>query len=62
MIGIEPNVPSENLVRMALDRRLLINVAGGNTIRLLPPLVMSETDAKVVGETLADMLNTLKDV
>ena len=61
MIGIEPNVPSENLVRMALDRRLLINVAGGNTIRLLPPLVMSETDAKVVGETLADMLNTLKD-
>lgn len=59
MIGIEPNVPTADIVRMALDRRLLINVAGGNTIRLLPPLVMTESQAKSVGEGIADILNTL---
>jgi acetylornithine/N-succinyldiaminopimelate aminotransferase len=61
MIGIEPTVPTENLVRMALDRHLLINVAGGNTIRLLPPLVMSTDNARSVGATVAEIVNALKD-
>lgn len=59
MIGIEPNVPTADIVRMALDRRLLLNVAGGNTIRLLPPLVMTEAQAQSVGERVADILNEL---
>ena len=59
MIGIEPTVPTADIVRMALDRRLLLNVAGGNTIRLLPPLVMNETQAKAAGERVADILNEL---
>ena len=59
MIGIEPTVPTADIVRMALDRRLLLNVAGGNTIRLLPPLVMTEPQAKTVGERVADILNEL---
>ena len=59
MIGIEPAVPTADIVRMALDRRLLLNVAGGNTIRLLPPLVMNEMQAKSVGERVADILNEL---
>ena len=59
MIGIEPTVPTADIVRMALDRRLLLNVAGGNTIRLLPPLVMNEPQAKSVGERVADILNEL---
>ena len=59
MIGIEPAVPTADIVRMALDRRLLLNVAGGNTIRLLPPLVMNEMQAKSVGERVADVLNEL---
>ncbi len=59
MIGIEPTVPTADIVRMALERRLLLNVAGGNTIRLLPPLVMTEPQAKSVGEGVADILNTL---
>jgi len=61
MIGIEPTVPTQNLVQMALDRYLLINVAGGNTIRLLPPLVMSIDDARWVGATVAEIVNSLKD-
>ena len=59
MIGIQPAVPTADIVRMALDRRLLLNVAGGNTIRLLPPLVMNEMQAKSVGERVADILNEL---
>ena len=61
MIGIEPTVPTQNLVQMALDRCLLINIAGGNTIRLLPPLVMSMDDARWVGATVAEIVNSLKD-
>ena len=61
MIGIEPTVPTQNLVQMALDRYLLINVAGGNTIRLLPPLVISMDDARWVGATVAEIVNSLKD-
>lgn len=61
MIGIEPTVPTQNLVQMALDRCLLINIAGGNTIRLLPPLVMSMDDARRVGATVAEIVNSLKD-
>ena len=59
MIGIEPRTPTADIVRMALDRRILLNVAGGNTIRLLPPLVMNADHAKRVGENVADILNTL---
>ena len=61
MIGIEPHVPTADIVRMALDRRILLNVAGGNTIRLLPPLVMDADQAKRVGENVADILNTLSN-
>jgi acetylornithine aminotransferase len=59
MIGIEPRTPTADIVRMALDRRILLNVAGGNTIRLLPPLVLNADQAKRVGENVADILNTL---
>jgi acetylornithine aminotransferase len=45
MIGIELDRPCGELVGMALERGLLINVTAGNTIRLLPPLVISDDDA-----------------
>jgi len=45
LIGIELDRPCAELVGKALERGLLINVTAGNTIRLLPPLVMSDEDA-----------------
>lgn len=42
MIGIQLDRPCAELVKMALDRGLLINVTRGDTIRLLPTFVMSE--------------------
>ena len=48
MIGIELDRPCGDLVKRALDRGLLINVTMDNVIRLLPPLVMKENEARQV--------------
>ena len=37
MLAIEPNEDAPNLVNDALEASILINVAQGNVIRLLPP-------------------------
>jgi acetylornithine aminotransferase len=53
MIGVELAADCGDLVQRALDAGLLINVTAGSTIRLLPPLVMSETQAAQFGGELA---------
>ena len=45
MIGIEMSVECAELVGMALERGLLINVTAGRVIRLLPALNMTDDDA-----------------
>jgi acetylornithine aminotransferase len=52
MIGIELKKDCGELVKQAQDQGLLINVTAQNTIRLLPPLIMSDED-------LEQMLNIL---
>ena len=54
MIGIELDRPCGELVGKALEKGLLINVTAGNTVRLLPPLVMSDDEAdQLVHELVA---------
>jgi acetylornithine/N-succinyldiaminopimelate aminotransferase len=48
MIGVELDRPCGELVGEALAAGMLINVTMDNVIRLLPPLVMSETEARQV--------------
>ena len=48
MIGIELDRPCGDLVKQALDAGLLINVTMDNVVRLLPPLVMKEAEARQV--------------
>jgi acetylornithine aminotransferase len=55
MIGIELDVDCGQLVKMALDRGLLINVTAGNTLRLLPPLILTDWEA----EELISSISTL---
>lgn len=51
MIGIELDRPCGELVSRALDSGLLINVTADNVIRLLPPLVFGEAEARqLVGD------------
>jgi acetylornithine aminotransferase len=56
MIGIELDRPCGELVGMALERGLLINVAAGNTIRLLPPLVLSDDDADHLVQSVTELI------
>jgi acetylornithine/N-succinyldiaminopimelate aminotransferase len=58
MIGIELDRPCGELVRMALDAGLLINVTRDSVIRLLPPLILSREDADVLVERLAPLVRS----
>ena len=59
MIGIQPNVATDQIVQKGLDRGLLLNIAGGDTIRVLPPLVMTEEQAGELGAGIAAILNEI---
>jgi acetylornithine aminotransferase len=56
MIGVEVGQPCGELVRQALEAGLVINVTAENVIRLLPPLVMSEAEGRMVVERLAPLV------
>jgi acetylornithine aminotransferase len=44
-------------VKAALDAGLLINVTHDNVIRLLPPLVITRSDADLIVERLAPLVS-----
>ncbi len=50
MLGIELDKECAQLVTMALEEHLLINVTSGNVIRLLPPLIIDEAIAQQIVE------------
>ena len=56
MIGIELDRPCGELVGIALEKGLLINVTAANTIRLLPPLVMSDDEADRLVQELTALI------
>ncbi|MDY7025820.1 MAG: aminotransferase class III-fold pyridoxal phosphate-dependent enzyme, partial [Pseudomonadota bacterium] len=56
LIGIEFDHDLSALVQQALEAGLLINVTQQNTIRLLPPLNISEQDSDILVEKLAALL------
>jgi len=58
MLGIELKKDCADLVKQAADKGLLINVTSGNVIRLLPPLVMSDTEAQQVVDTLVPLIKS----
>ncbi|MFT6387599.1 MAG: acetylornithine aminotransferase [Cellvibrionaceae bacterium] len=57
MIGIELNRACPELVKQAANKGLLINVTAGSVIRLLPPLIMSGTEADEVIQIIASLIN-----
>ncbi|MCL5668662.1 MAG: aspartate aminotransferase family protein [Gammaproteobacteria bacterium] len=58
MIGIELDRPCADLVQRALAQGLLINVTAERVVRLLPPLVISETEADQI---VAGVSGLIKD-
>ena len=62
MLGIEVTVPATGLVTAALEHGVVINVTAGNTIRLLPPLVMTDEEASQLGHTVAEIINQAPEI
>ena len=56
MIGVELDRPCAGLVKIGLERGLVFNVTAESVIRLLPPLVMSEGEARQVVSILAPLV------
>ena len=56
MIGIELDHPCGELVNMALNKGLLINVTADKVIRLLPPLIISREEASLLVSNLAELI------
>ena len=57
MIGIELAFPCAELVKLALDKGLLINVTAEKVIRLLPPLIINKEDADVIANGVIELIN-----
>lgn len=56
MMGIELDKPCTELVAKAMAKGLLINVTANSTIRLLPPLIMTNEQADTVIATVVDLI------
>ena len=56
MLGIELDRPCPELVKLALDKRLLINVTAGSVIRLLPPLILNREEADRILDTIEGLV------
>jgi acetylornithine aminotransferase len=56
MIGIELDRNCADLVKMALDTKLLINVTADKVVRLLPPLVINEAESKELATRLIELI------
>lgn len=61
MIGIEMHSACGELVEQALQAGLLINVASGNVVRLLPPLVLSNDEADQIIDTVSELVIAFAD-
>ncbi|MCB1862831.1 MAG: aminotransferase class III-fold pyridoxal phosphate-dependent enzyme, partial [Gammaproteobacteria bacterium] len=58
LIGIELERPCGELVTMALEQGLLINVTAERVVRLLPPLIISDIEADLLVNQLCALVKT----
>ncbi len=62
MIGIELDRPCTELVKQALDKKLLINVTADRVVRLLPALITTRDQAdeiiSIVSELISDLVHS----
>jgi len=61
MIAIELNKNCTELVSIAADNGLLINVTAEKVIRLLPPLILTDQQANELVSKLSDLINQFLD-
>ncbi len=56
LIGVELDRPAQAVMRLALDRGLLLNVTAERVVRLLPPLILSDDQAGLLADGTADAI------
>lgn len=56
MLAIELDRPCKEIMQIALDERLLVNVTSDTVVRLLPALILSDAEADQVVERLVRVL------
>ena len=61
MLGVELDRPCKELMSTALERGILINVTADKVIRLLPPLILSDTDADLLVRELSGIVRSFLD-
>ena len=59
MIGIELDQDINHLKDLALEQGLLINVTRNNVVRLLPPLIISDSQADQIVSTVCELVEQL---
>jgi len=57
LMAIEMKIPCQAMVALALEQGLLINVTAERTIRLLPPLILSEAQTAEIASKLISCLH-----
>ena len=58
MMGIELDRPCGDIVNMALEADIFTNVTHDNVIRLLPPLIINESEAREIVARLAPVIKS----
>ena len=61
LLGIELRDPCGDIVKLALERGLLVNVTAQNVVRVLPPLIVDAAQTAEIGELLIDSINAFLD-
>jgi predicted acetylornithine/succinylornithine family transaminase len=56
IIGMELTVEGAGIVKECMDKGLLINCTGGNVLRFVPPLVITEKDVDVAVDVLGEVI------
>jgi acetylornithine/N-succinyldiaminopimelate aminotransferase len=56
IIGLELTIEGVDIVKECMDRGLLINCTGGNVLRFVPPLIITENDVDVAVDVLCEVL------
>ncbi|MEQ9310245.1 MAG: aspartate aminotransferase family protein [Balneolaceae bacterium] len=57
MIGVELSVPGRPVVEKMFHRKVLSNAAGGNVLRIVPPLVITQAEIEMATNVLVDCLD-----
>ena len=61
LLAVEMKQPCAQLVNLALEQGLLINVTADNVVRLLPPLIISEAQTADLAQRLIDCINQFSE-